>query len=143
MPTSSPFDMFVNERVLYVKLRGVWTPEITKTALLQVQRHMLPLCNQPWAAYVDMLDWIMPSIEAMNGFAEIYQWCIDHNQTHEATICKFSMQRQIVQNASDYNQDTQIYTSSPAEAVTWLNNHGFSALVPGFTRNQTELVPSD
>ncbi|KXI27482.1 hypothetical protein [Paraglaciecola hydrolytica] len=117
-------------QVLCVKLKNVWT----KGFVAQVDNHCQELVqsikHQPWAAYIDIRDWIMPSIEALDGFQRIYDWCAQNNQTHEATVCRFDTQKQIIGDVSSYTPEFHYFTQQSAEAVIWLNKQGFEFTLP-------------
>ncbi len=127
MAPKLPCLMYSQNNLLYVKLTGVWTKTTASRVLNDLKQIVAPIQHAPWAALVDMRDWIMPTVDAMSAFEEIYQWCIENNQTHEATICRPSLQQQIVKSVSDYNQETQLYCAEPDEAVAWLKSKGFTA----------------
>ncbi|GAA0368689.1 hypothetical protein GCM10009092_36210 [Bowmanella denitrificans] len=125
-----PYQMQVINQVLYVRLFGVWSSAVVSKVMQQLPELISPIEHQPWAALVDMRDWIMPTMEALSGFDQIYQWCLAHNQTHEATVCKLEMQRRLVADVSSYNQASQLYTPSIDKAVSWLNQKGFTFELP-------------
>ncbi|MEP7702569.1 hypothetical protein [Paraglaciecola sp. 25GB23A] len=122
--------MKVVDRVLYVKFSGIWTKSNVKAIFADCQRQVSTIKHQPWAAYIDVRDWIMPSMEAMDDLQQIYDWCLANNQTHEATICRFDMQKNIIGDVSNYGADFQLYTQEPAEACRWLEQKGFTISLP-------------
>ncbi|GAB3028500.1 hypothetical protein [Bowmanella dokdonensis] len=117
-------------QVLFVRLTGVWSASTVRKVFAEVQVKVAPIQDKPWAAYVDMRNWIMPTLEAQQGFAQIYEWCAANNQTHEATVCKFDMQKRIVGEVSSYDTQTQLYTQNPRAAIDWLNEKGFACQLP-------------
>lgn len=125
MVNNQSYQLHVIDKVLYVRLSGIWTKQLVKTVFSEVQKAVDDIRHQPWAAYVDMRDWIMPTMEAMADFQRIYQWCSVNNQTHEATVYKFAMQERIIKHNSSYEPEFQLYTKCPLEARQWLTQKGF------------------
>ncbi|MDN4503586.1 hypothetical protein QX776_14325 [Alteromonadaceae bacterium BrNp21-10] len=112
--------------VLCVRLNNVWSKGTVKKVLEETQELVDGIKHQPWAALVDIRNWIMPTFEAFDGFQLIYDWCAANNQTHEVTLCRFEMQKNIIENVSNYDIEHQYYTQSPEEAEQWLLNKGFN-----------------
>ncbi|WP_088329874.1 hypothetical protein [Lacimicrobium sp. SS2-24] len=126
------YQLHVSGNVLCVKLRHIWSKQVVKKVFGEVQQAVADITDEPWAAYVDMREWIMPTIEALQDFQLIYDWCAQNNQTHEATVCKFAMQERIVRESSGYDPEFHFYTQSPAEAQSWLLAQGFTFSLPPF-----------
>lgn len=117
-------------KVLCVKLTNVWSKSLVDQVYGEVQELVKDIKHEPWAAYVDMRNWIMPTLEAFDSFQKIYDWCGQHNQTHEATICSFATQKRLVGDFSSYTDDCQLFSQTPAAAQTWLNAKGFVFILP-------------
>ncbi|MBC3766328.1 hypothetical protein [Neptunicella marina] len=117
-------------RVLFVKLHKVWTRNIVDKVLAEVQQTVVNIQDEPWAACVDIRQWIMPTPDALSGFQLIYDWCIEHNQTHEVTVCRLQAQANIIGDVSQYDPEFHYYTQDPEEAVLWLNQQGFQCALP-------------
>tara|TARA_R110000751_G_scaffold15290_1_gene49297 strand:+ start:127312 stop:127668 length:357 start_codon:yes stop_codon:yes gene_type:complete len=107
-------------------MSSVWSTSTVKKVLKDTQELVDAIKHQPWAAVVDIRNWIMPTFEAFEGFQEIYDWCAANNQTHEVTLCRFEMQKSIIGDVSSYNAEHQFYTQSLEEAEQWLVNNGFT-----------------
>jgi hypothetical protein len=122
--------MEVVNRVLCVKLNGIWTKANVKVVFADCQRQVAKIQQQPWAAYIDIRDWIMPSMEAMEDFQLIYDWCAQNNQTHEVTVCRFDLQKNIIGDVSSYSEDFHFYTQETVDACNWLNQKGFIFSLP-------------
>lgn len=122
--------MTLVNRVLFVKLHKVWTRNIVTKVLSEVQQLVADIHNEPWAAYVDITEWIMPTPDALSGFQLIYDWCIEHNQTHEVTICRLKAQSNIIGDVSQYDPEFHFYTQNAEEACQWLNQQGFHCQIP-------------
>ncbi|WP_438864699.1 hypothetical protein [Neptunicella sp.] len=130
MPRTDLYQMGVVGRVLCVKLKSISTKALVEQLLDEVQYLVKDIQHEPWAAYVDIRDWIMPSMEALNGFQGIYDWCADNNQTHEATVCRFDTQKNIIGDVSSYEPEFHFFTQNAQEAVQWLNQQGFEFALP-------------
>ncbi len=130
MNSNELYKLEVIDRVLYVRLSGIWPRQLVKTVFEEVQEKVKHITDQPWAAYVDMRNWIMPTMEAMEDFQLIYDWCEQNNQTHEATVFQFAMQERIIRDSSSYESEFQLYTKKPEEAIKWLAEKGFSFSLP-------------
>lgn len=124
------YQMEVVNRVLCVKLNGVWTSGVVDAVFADCQNQVEKIKHTPWAAYVDIRDWIMPSFEAMQGFQNIYTWCAQNNQTHEATVCRFDSQKHIIGDVSSYEPEYHFFTQKSQEAQAWLNKQGFDFSLP-------------
>ncbi|MGO4890733.1 hypothetical protein [Flavobacterium sp. W21_SRS_FM6] len=122
--------MEVSGQVLCVKLRGVWTKNTVREVLADCQNQVQEIKHLPWAAYVDIRDWVMPSLEAMEGFQQIYDWCWANGQTHEATVCRFELQKSIIGDVSNYSEEYHFFTQESAAACNWLEEKGFPVLLP-------------
>lgn len=120
----------VVERVLCVKLKNVWTKSFVEQVAEETKLLVQNIKHEPWAGYIDIRDWIMPSMEALEGFQRLYDWCAENNQTHEVTICRFDTQKQIIGDVSSYAAEYHYFTQSGAEACLWLNNKGFEFARP-------------
>jgi hypothetical protein len=116
--------------VLCVKLKNNWTKSFVNQVDIECQQLVKTIKHQPWAAYIDIRDWIMPSIEALEGFQHIYDWCAQNNQSHEATVCRFDTQKQIIGDVSSYAPEFHYFTQKSSEAVDWLNKQGFEFELP-------------
>ncbi|QJR80687.1 hypothetical protein CA267_007785 [Alteromonas pelagimontana] len=126
------YQLDVIGNVLCVRLCGVWSTPVVKTVFKEVQEAVKEIKHAPWAAYIDMRDWIMPTMEALEHFQMIYDWCALNNQTHEATVFKFAMQERIIRQSSSYDSDFHFYTKTPAHAEKWLLQKGFRFTLPTF-----------
>ncbi|MCF2949108.1 hypothetical protein L0668_13380 [Paraglaciecola aquimarina] len=115
--------------VLCVELNNVWSKGTVKKVLAETQDLVDGITHQPWAALVDIRNWIMPTFEAFDDFQLIYDWCAANNQTHEVTLCRFEMQKNIIANVSNYDTDHQFYTHTPELAEKWLTDNGFTFLL--------------
>lgn len=122
--------MEVVGRVLCVRLKNIWTKKFVEQVFIECQRQVAHLTDQPWAGYIDIRDWIMPSPEALEGFQMIYDWCADNNQTHETTVCRFDTQKQIIGDVSGYAPEYHFFTSAASSAEQWLNQRGFNFSLP-------------
>jgi hypothetical protein len=112
--------------VLCVEMNSVWSKGTVKKVLEETQELVDGIKHQQWAAVVDLRNWIMPTFEAFEGFQLIYDWCAENNQTHEATICRFELQKSIIGDVSNYDSEHQFYTQKPEDAEQWLVNKGFT-----------------
>ena len=112
--------------VLCVKMNNVWSKGTVKKVLAETQELVSDIKHEPWAAVVDIRNWIMPTFEAFDGFQLIYDWCAANNQTHEVTLCRFEMQKKIIGDVSQYDEEHQLYTQTPADAEQWLVSRGFT-----------------
>lgn len=112
--------------VLCVEMNSVWSKGTVKQVLKDTQALVDGIKDKPWAAVVDIRNWIMPTLEAFDGFQEIYDWCAANNQTHEVTLCRFEVQKNLIGDVSSYDTEHQFYTQSPEEAEQWLVNKGFT-----------------
>jgi len=112
--------------VLCVEMNSVWSKGTVKKVLADTQQLVDAIKHQPWAAIVDIRNWIMPTFEASEGFQEIYDWCAANNQTHEVTLCRFEVQKNIIGDVSNYDVEHQFYTQNPKDAEQWLVNKGFN-----------------
>ena len=112
--------------VLCVEMNNVWSKGTVKKVLTETQELVDDVKHQPWAAVVDIRNWIMPTFEAFEGFQLIYDWCAANNQTHEVTLCRFEMQKKIIGDVSNYDSDHQFYTQRTEDAEQWLVNKGFT-----------------
>ncbi|WP_416307918.1 hypothetical protein [Neptunicella sp. SCSIO 80796] len=130
MPRRDLYQMDVVGRVLCVKLKNIWTKGIVKQVHHEVQVLVKDIQHEPWAAYVDIRDWIMPTMEALEGFQRIYDWCAENNQTHEATVCRFDTQKHIIGDVSSYEPEFHFFTQRSADAAQWLTQHGFEFDLP-------------
>jgi hypothetical protein len=106
-------------------MSSVWSKGTVKKALEETQVLVDGIKHQPWAAIVDIRKWIMPTLEAFEGFQLIYDWCAANNQTHEVTLCRFDVQKNIIGDVSNYDTEHQLYTQKPELAEQWLVNKGF------------------
>ncbi|MFT6899210.1 MAG: hypothetical protein ACJA13_003643 [Paraglaciecola sp.] len=118
-------------KVLCVKLTNVWSKSLVDQVYSEVQERVNDIKHEPWAAYVDMRNWIMPTFEAFDSFQKIYDWCAQHNQTHEATVCTFATQKRLIGDFSPYTDDFHFFTQTPSAAQDWLNLQGFPLILPG------------
>ncbi|GGD49124.1 hypothetical protein [Lacimicrobium alkaliphilum] len=132
MDQENLYQLHVSGNVLCVRLRHVWSKQVVKKVFAELKEVVSDIQHQPWAAYVDMRDWIMPTMEALEDFQLIYDWCAEHNQTHEATVCKFAMQERIVRDNSSYDPAFHFYTQQPKSAHAWLEQQGFHFTLPTF-----------
>ena len=107
---NSVYQLELVGNVLCVRLNNVWSKGTVKKVLEETQELVDDIKHQPWAALVDIRNWIMPTLEAMGGFQEIYDWCAANNQTHEVTLCRFDTQKHIIDNVSSYDEEHQFYT---------------------------------
>ncbi|WP_158965797.1 hypothetical protein [Paraglaciecola sp. L3A3] len=122
---SSLYQLHLIGNVLYVELNNVWSKGTVEKVLAETQSLLVDVKNKPWAAVVDIRNWIMPTFEAFDGFQLIYDWCAANNQTHEVTLCRFEMQKNIISNVSNYDAENQLYTHNAEDAEQWLLNKGF------------------
>jgi hypothetical protein len=111
--------------VLCVEMNNVWSKGTVKNVLSETQELVKDIKHRPWAAVVDIRNWIMPTFEAFEGFQLIYDWCLANNQTHEVTLCRFEMQTKIIGDVSSYDSEHQFYTQKIEDAEQWLVNKGF------------------
>lgn len=112
--------------VLCVEMNSVWSKGTVKKVLEDTQELVDGIKHQPWAAVVDIRKWIMPTLEAFAGFQAIYDWCAANKQTHEVTLCRFEVQKNIIGDVSNYDTEHQLYTQKPEDAEQWLINKGFT-----------------
>ena len=112
--------------VLCVEMNSVWSTSTVKKVLKDTQELVDGIKEKPWAAIVDIRNWIMPTFEAFEGFQEIYDWCAANNQSHEVTLCRFDVQKSIIGDVSSYDTEHQFYTQSPEQAEQWLLDKGFT-----------------
>lgn len=126
------YQLHVSGNVLCVQLRHIWSKQVVRKVFADVKVAVSEIQHLPWAAYVDMRDWIMPTMEAQEDFQLIYDWCAANNQTHEATVCKFAMQERIVRESSSYDPEFHFYTQQPEQAEAWLRQQGFDFTLPDF-----------
>jgi hypothetical protein len=117
-------------KVVCVKLTNVWSKSLADQVYSEVQELVQDIKHEPWAAHVDMRDWIMPTIEAFDSFQKIYDWCAKNNQTHETTVCTFATQKRLISDFSPYTDDYHFFTQKPSAAQDWLNSRGFPLILP-------------
>lgn len=130
MAKSELYQLELVDKVLCVKLLNIWSKSLVNQVHLEVQELVKDIKCEPWAAYVDMRDWIMPTIEAFDSFQQIYDWCAQNNQTHEATVCRFDTQKRLIGDFSSYSPEYHYFTQSPSEAFAWLKTQGFLTQLP-------------
>ena len=123
-------EMQLVERVLCVKLKKVWTKSFVELVEAECKQLVEPIKHEPWAAYIDIRDWIMPSIEALEGLQRIYKWCSQNKQSHEATVCRFDLQKHIIGDVSSYAPEYHYFTQSVAQACLWLKQQSFEFVLP-------------
>lgn len=119
------YQLHLEGNVLCVEMNSVWSKGTVKEVLEETQQLVAGIKHQPWAAVVDLRNWIMPTFEAVEGFQLIYDWCAANNQTHEVTICRFEMQKNIIGDVSNYDIEHQFYTQNIEDAEQWLVSKGF------------------
>lgn len=112
--------------VLCVEMNNVWSKGTVKKVLAETQELVDGIKHQPWAAVVDIRNWIMPTFEAFEGFQLIYDWCAANNQTHEVTLCRFEMQKKLIGDVSNYDKEHQFYTQNTEDVEQWLVDKGFT-----------------
>lgn len=112
--------------VLCVEMSSVWSKGTVKKVLEDTQELVDGIKHQPWAAVVDIRNWIMPTLEAFEGFQLIYDWCAANNQTHEVTLCRFEVQKNVIGDVSNYDIEHQLYTQKVEDAEQWLVKKGFT-----------------
>ncbi|MCC2616803.1 hypothetical protein LJ739_11175 [Aestuariibacter halophilus] len=120
------YKLKLSGNVLCVSMRGVWPKTLINTIFEQTRALVKDIRHEPWAALVDMREWIMPTMEGQESFQAIYDWCAANNQTHEATVCSFDLQKRIVSESTSYDANTQVYTRTVEEAARWLVDKGFT-----------------
>ncbi|MFT2089567.1 hypothetical protein [Paraglaciecola sp. 2405UD69-4] len=125
-PNLNVYQIHLVGNVLCVEMRSVWSRGTVNKVLAETQELVAEIKNQPWAALVNIRDWIMPTLEALEGFQNIYDWCAANNQTHEVTLCRFDTQKNIIGDVSKYDAEHQLYTQSPEDAAKWLTDKGFT-----------------
>jgi hypothetical protein len=124
--TQKAYQLHLVGNVLCVEMNSVWSKGTVKKVLTDVQELVKDIKHQPWAAVVDMRNWIMPTFEASDGFQLIYDWCAVNNQTHEVTVYRFGMQQSIIGDVSSYDIQHQFYTQKIEDAEKWLVDKGFT-----------------
>lgn len=125
-PQLNVYQIHLVGNVLCVDMRNVWSTGTVKKVLAETQGLVAGIKHQPWAALVNIRDWIMPTIEALEDFQNIYDWCAANNQTHEVTLCRFDTQKNLINDVSNYDSEHQLYTQSTEEAEKWLIEKGFN-----------------
>ena len=120
--------------VLCVEMSSVWSKGTCKKVITDVQELVDSIKHQPWAAVVDLRNWIMPTFEASEGFQLIYDWCAANNQTHEVTICRFEVQKSIIGDVSSYDKEHQLYTQRLEDAEQWLIKKSFTFSIKEWDR---------
>ncbi|MEO9943836.1 hypothetical protein [Paraglaciecola sp.] len=125
-PKLNVYQLHLVGNVLCVEMNNVWSKATSKKALAEAQELVADIKGEPWAALVNIRNWIMPTLEALDDFQYIYDWCAANNQTHEVTLCRFDTQKHIIGDVSNYDGEHQLYTQSPEDASNWLVEKGFN-----------------
>ncbi len=102
-------DADVENRVMYVKIFGVWRVNIAEAYHQDFMEEAEPLIKKPWVRLIDLINWKMASPDGIEALGKHMQWCNENN----AQCAVF-----IINNQVTYNQLQKMFEKGKAKDTT-------------------------
>lgn len=116
-----------DEKIVYVKIFGVWRGDIAKGFKEDFQEKITPMIEEPWAKLTDLQKWKMSTPEVVNILGAHMKWCSENNMQWQVFLINDPVRYGQLQKMMDkgrVRKKTAIFRNM-FEAVNFLKEKGY------------------